>query len=200
MRLHNIALSIITIVSCCVLPSAAIAEMQWKISPARTSVDFAVKHLMLMEVEGKFRSPQGTVVTQSKTDFSNAKVTASIPVSTISTGNEDRDAHLLQKVFFNAEKYPTMDFRSTSVKATGKDTYEMRGMITIRGVSRPILFEVHKSKLLDLKDGKACCHFVATAKLNRYDFGLKWNDLTETGGMVVDDMVKIQLKVTMLSA
>lgn len=171
------------------------AQVTWKLAPGRTNIQFKVKHFVLMNVEGRFKNYQGTVVTSDLKDFSDAEVHASIPVRSVYTGNSDRDSHLLQKVFFYEEKYPEIHFRSKQVRKLGEDKYLMQGALTIRGVSRPIELEVTRTGFKAYDDGTVRSNFRAIGKLNRYDFGLKWNDLTETGGMVVDEMVQIVLDV-----
>lgn len=177
----------------------AAAQVTWELAPGRTNIQFKVKHFVLMNVEGRFKSSRGTVVTSDLNDFSGAQVEASIPVSSIYTGNSDRDSHLLQKVFFYADQFPEINFRSVSVKKkkTG-DLYTMKGMLTIRGVSRPIELEVTRTGFKKLKSGKVRSSFRAVGSLNRYDFGLRWNDTTEVGGMVVDEVVQIVMDVGLI--
>lgn len=180
------------------LSSVQAEEVVWKLSPGRSNIQFKVSHFVLMEVEGKFRASEATVVTPSINDFSNAKVQATIPVKSIYTGNEDRDEHLLQDVFFNQLKFPDMQFRSTKVVKKGDGKYQMHGELSIRGVTRPIVLDVdhvaHK-----VKEGKkARSKFKAVGKLNRYDYGLKWNDLTEAGQMVVGEEVDIELDIALI--
>ena len=181
------------------LPSA-FADVNWEFAPGRTSVEFNVKHFLLLNVNGKFKRFSGRVVTPDDGDFSKASVEANIPVKSINTGNKDRDAHLVEEVFFHAEKYPEMKFKSTSVTKTGKGKFRMDGMISIRGVTQPIQFLVEHTGDRQLANGKKCCHFKATALLNRYDFGLRWNELTEAGSIAVDEMVEIVMNVALVQS
>ena len=177
---------------------AALAQVVWKIAPGRTSIQFKVKHLMLMEVKGKFRSYDGTVVTPSEGDFSNAQVEATIPVSSIHTGNSDRDEHLLQEVFFHAVKFPEMDFRSTKVLRLSDGSFQMQGELTIRGITRPITLAVEHIGQRKTKSGKLRSRFKAKGALNRYEYGLRWNDLTEAGEMLVSKEVEIVMDVALV--
>ena len=183
----------------CSIQSAA-AQVTWELAPGRTNIQFKVKHFVLMNVEGRFKNSRGTVVTSDLKDFSDAKVEATIPVGSIYTGNSDRDSHLLQKVFFHAAQFPEITFRSVSVKKKTEDLYVMKGLLTIRGVTKPIDLEVKRTGFKELKNGKIRSSFKAVGALNRYDFGLRWNDMTETGGMVVDEVVKIVLDVGLVKA
>ena len=181
------------------LPSA-IAEVTWELAPGRTSVEFNVKHFLLLNVHGRFKRVSGRIVTPDDGDFSKASVEANIPVKSIYTGNKDRDAHLVEEVFFHAEKYPEMKFKSTAITKTAKGKFRMDGMISIRGVTQPIEFLVEHTGDRQLANGKKCCHFKATAVLNRYDFGLRWNELTEAGSIAVDEMVEIVMDVALVQS
>ena len=176
----------------------SVAEATWSVAPGRSTVGFSIKHFMLMKVKGKFRKSSGTVITKSGMDFSGAKVDVSVPVSSIYTGNEDRDAHLVSADFFNTEEYPDMKFKSTKVVETGKGTYDMSGLLTIRGTALPVTFKVRHKRDTVLPNGKMCCYFTAIAKLNRYDFGLTWNELTEAGSFAVGQEVEIAMKIALI--
>ncbi|MBP9838174.1 MAG: YceI family protein [Proteobacteria bacterium] len=187
----------LALLSTIVVSNFALADVNWKVSPSRTTVKFKVKHFVLMEVEGRFKNPEGLVTTANEEDFSHAYVEARVPVGTISTGNTDRDTHLRQEVFFNSEKFPEMVFKSKNIVAKGSDEFAMEGNLTIRGVTKPVSFIVTFTGLKQSGDGKVRSKFVAKGAVNRYDFGLKWNELTEAGGMVVGDTVDIEMDVTL---
>lgn len=176
---------------------SAFAEVKWKVVPGRSSVEFKVKHFILSNIKGKFKKYEGEVVTKNLKDLTGAKVKASIPISSIYTGNKDRDNHLKTSDFFDISKHPEMKFESTSVTKVSANTYIMKGKISMRGVERPIEFKVKHLKKKFMDGGKVCCDFIATASLNRYNFGLKWNELTEAGGMVVDELVNIKLTISL---
>ncbi len=191
---------------CLILPSGFLhfgahsvhAEEVWEIAPGRTSIGFNVKHFVLLSVKGLFKDYHGTVKTPSNGDFSHASVDVSIPVSSISTGNTDRDAHLRTDDFFNAGEYPEMVFKSTKVVAKSENDYELHGLLKIRNISKPVSLTVKHVKTKLLSDGTIRSDFVATGSVNRYDFGLKWNELTEAGSMVVDELVNISLEVSLV--
>jgi len=178
--------------------NAALAAVTWEIAPGRTSIEFKVKHFLMLNVKGKFKKFSGKVITKSGMDFEDAQVEATIPVSSVFTGNQDRDAHLLENDFFNAAKFPEMKFKSTNVVKTAKDKWKMRGTLTIRNVAQPVELEVKHIGDKKLANGKICCNFRATGSLNRYNFGLKWNEITETGGLAVSETVQIAMNVALV--
>lgn len=196
----NKKLKVFITVCLLLIGSSANAEVNWKVSSSRTNVKFKVKHFVLMEVEGRFKNPQGLVVTASESDFSNAHIEAHIPVKTISTGNIDRDTHLKQAVFFDADKFPEMMFKSKKVTQRATGEFLMSGNLTIRGVTKPVIFNVTYDGTKKAKDGNARSKFIAKGILNRYDYGLKWNELTEAGAMVVGENVEIEMDVTLEKA
>lgn len=195
--LKNLLFVSLFIFSLCFNTSVFAADVNWTISPSRTNIKFKVKHFVLMEVEGRFKNAEGIVTTSDEENFSNAHVEAKIPVQTISTGNTDRDAHLVTGDFFDAQKYPEMSFKSKKVISTYDDDYKMIGDLSIHGITKEVEFKVKHSAKKVGADGIVRSKFSATSTINRYDFGLKWNELTETGSMVVGDKVAIEMDVTL---
>ncbi len=171
---------------------------QWIIDPAHTEVKFKVKHLVVSTVTGQFKSVRGTVQT-SKPDFSDARVQFDADVNSITTNNEQRDAHLTSPDFFDAANYPTLSFVSTSIRTKGDNSFELSGDITIRGITRPIVLDVTYGGTVKGFDGEVA-GFELTGKLNRQDFGLRWNAMTEAGGVVVSDEVKLDIAVELKAA
>ena len=174
------------------------AEEVWEIAPGRTSIGFTIKHFVLLSVKGLFKDYHGTVTTPSSNDFTNASVEVAIPVGSISTGNSDRDAHLKTGDFFDANEYPEMVFKSTKVVPTGGNEYELQGLLRIRNISKPVTLKVQHVETKTLKNGSIRSNFVAIGTINRYDFGLRWNELTEAGAVVVDQMVNISIEVSLV--
>ena len=164
----------------------------WAIDPAHATVEFAVKHMMVSTVKGRFRSVSGTVEVNGEPALT--KVIAAAEVASIDTGVDQRDEHLRSDDFFNAEKFPQLTFRSTKIEPDGDD-WKMAGDLTIRDVTRPVTFDVEfEGRVLD-PWGKDRAGFSAVAKINRKDFGVNWNGLIEAGGVVVSDAVKITLNI-----
>jgi polyisoprenoid-binding protein YceI len=171
---------------------------RWVLDPAHTEVKFKVKHLVISTVTGQFNSVRGTVeATQS--DFSDARVRFEADVDSINTNNEQRDAHLKSADFFDAANHPTMSFASTSIKSKGDGSYQLAGDMTIRGTTKTVILDVRYNGTVKGFDGNVAA-FEITGKLNRQDFGLRWNAMTETGGVVVSDEVRLDIVAELKSA
>jgi len=170
----------------------------WIIDPAHTEVKFKVKHLVISTVTGQFTSVRGTVQA-SRADFSDARIQFEADVDSISTNNEQRDGHLKSSDFFDAANYPTLSFVSTAIKPKGDGTYELKGDMTIRGTKRSIVLGVTYNGTVKGFDGDVAA-FDITGKLNRQEYGLRWNAMTEAGGVVVGDEVRLEIAVELKTA
>jgi len=168
------------------------AQTTWKLDHSHSNVKFTVTHLVISEVDGSFKKFDGNL-TASKDDFSDAQISFSVDVRSINTDNDMRDDHLRGDDFFNAEKYPEMTFVSTSMKKTGDNTYKLTGDLTIRDVTKPITFDVVYGGTVVDPWGSTKAGFKAIGTINRFDYNLKWNTLTEAGGAVVGADVKITI-------
>ena len=172
----------------------------WNLDPAHSSAEFKVKHMMIANVKGGFHGLK-VALTLDEADPSRSKVTASADVSTLSTGDEQRDAHLKSGDFFDAAAYPEITFRSTSVKKTGDGEFAVTGELTMHGVTKPVTFAVeglgapNKDPWGNLRIGLS-----ASAKVNRKDFGLTWNSTLETGGVLVGEEVTLSLEAQFIKA
>jgi polyisoprenoid-binding protein YceI len=175
--------------------SAPSSVITWKLDPAHSSADFKVKHMMISNVKGSFSGLNGTLV-EDPTDPTRSSVEASVDVTTVSTGDPQRDGHLKSADFFDAEKYPKMTFKSTAVKRTGEGEYSVTGDLTLHGVTKAVTFEVEGPSAPG-KDpwGNTRIGLSASTKINRKDFGLSWNSALETGGILVGEDVTITLDV-----
>ncbi|MEL7370306.1 MAG: YceI family protein [Myxococcota bacterium] len=175
-------------------PSTAFAS-EWVIDQAHSEVGFKVKHLMVSNVRGRFGKFEGKLSLNDK-DVSKSTVEVSIDVGSIDTGNDKRDGHLKSPDFFAAGKHPRMTFKSTKVRAAGKGKLEVLGNLTIRGVTKSVVLMV-EGPTDSIKDpwGNVKRGVSASTTIRRKDFGLKWNKLTEAGGVVVGDEVTIQLEI-----
>jgi len=170
------------------------AKTKWAIDPYHSEINFKVKHLVISTVTGKFEKFEGMLLSNGD-DFSDAEVEFSADVDSINTGVGDRDGHLKSVDFFDAANHPKLTFKSTSFKKTSGDEFLMSGDITIRGTSRPIDMKVEFGGIMKDPYGNIKAGFELNGKLNRKDFNLHWNAITEAGGMVVADEVKLALNI-----
>lgn len=164
----------------------------WKIDPTHSELNFKVKHLLVSTVSGHFGKFDATIETH-KGDFSDAKIWFEADVDSINTKNEQRDGHLKSADFFNGAEFPMMTFVSKSVKKTSDHELEVTGNLTMRGTTREItLYAIYNGTVAGF-GGKEVAGFEITGKLNRFDYGLEWNALTEAGGVVVSNEVKFEI-------
>lgn len=163
----------------------------WSLDKTHSNVKFTITHMVVSEVDGSFRTFDGTMESE-KEDFSDAKINFTVDVASINTDNENRDKHLKGDDFFNAEQFPQMKFSSTSMKPMGNNKYQLAGNLTIRDVTKPVVFDVtHLGSTADR--GKTKAGFKATTKINRFDYNLKWDRATEAGSLVVSREVEINI-------
>lgn len=163
----------------------------WNVDPAHTEVGFVARHLMVTKVRGQFKDVEGTVNVAEERGASTANV--SVKLASIDTGSADRDAHLRSADFFDIENHPVMTFVSTAF-----DGDTLTGDLAIRGVSRPVTFQVEYNGVAVDPWGQTKAGFEAEAEINRKDWGLEWNVAIEGGGVLVSDKIKIQLAVQLL--
>jgi polyisoprenoid-binding protein YceI len=166
---------------------------QWAIDQAHSEITFKVKHLVISTVTGRFNRFSGTVESGAP-DFSDARILFEADVESISTSNEQRDGHLKSPDFFDAASHPKLTFASTSITKKGAGEYSLTGDMTIRGTSRKVALDVAYNGTVKGFDGDVAA-FEITGTLNRQDFGLRWNAMTEAGGVVVGDAVKLGIAV-----
>jgi polyisoprenoid-binding protein YceI len=169
----------------------------YKVDAAHSEVTFKVKHLMITNVTGNFAKFDATLIAD-KEDFTDAKVTFEADIDSISTNNEQRDAHLKSDDFFNAEQYPKMKFESTSITKKNDEEYVLEGNLTIRDITKPVTLNVTYGGTTTDPWGQTKAGFEITGKINRKEFGLKWTAVTEAGGIVVSDDVRLNVQVQMV--
>jgi len=174
------------------------ATTTWNIDPVHTTAEFKVKHMMISNVKGQFAAVTG-VLTLDEGDVTNSRVEASIEAASINTHDADRDAHLKSADFFDVAKFPTLSFASTRVTPAGEGELAAEGDLTIRGVTRKVVFSVEGLSAPATDPwGNIRIGLSATTKINRKDFGLTWNAALELGGVLVGDEVTITLDVQAL--
>jgi polyisoprenoid-binding protein YceI len=164
----------------------------WKIDPTHSEINFKVKHLVVSTVTGHFSKFDASIET-NKEDFSDAKISFEADINSINTKNEQRDAHLKSADFFDAEKNPKMSFVSKSVKKISDHEMKVSGNLTIRGVTKEVTLDVIYNGIVAGFGGTEVAGFEVHGKVNRFDFGLQWNAITEAGGVVVSNEVKIEI-------
>jgi len=170
------------------------ATSTWTVDPTHSIVEFAVKHLVVTTVKGRFRELEGTLrIDEAQPE--NSSLAASIQVASIDTNVADRDAHLRSDDFFNAERYPKITFQSAGVERVDDTSYRVRGDLTIRDVTKPVVLDTEFEGQVDDPWGKRRAAFTATTQISRKEFGVRWNQLIESGGAVVSDNVKITLHI-----
>jgi polyisoprenoid-binding protein YceI len=167
------------------------ALTRWVIDPAHSSVEFAVRHLMISTVKGRFADVQGTVILDPD-DLSGAEVDVTIGAASIDTRMSQRDDHLRSGDFFDIAQHPTLTFKSRRVAGQG-DQMTLVGDLTIRGVTREVVLAVSAQGQQADPWGGTRRGFEATGKIKRSDFGLTWNQALEAGGVAVGDEVKITI-------
>ena len=166
---------------------------KWVLDPMHSEVQFKVKHLVISTVSGNFKTFEGQLETENDT-FEDAKIEFSLDVNSIDTNQEQRDGHLKSAEFFDAEKYPKITFKSTSFKKAG-DEYELKGDLTIKDVTKPVTLTVeHGGSAADFY-GNTKAGFDITGKINRKEFGLTWDGVTEAGSVVVGEDIKLVISV-----
>jgi polyisoprenoid-binding protein YceI len=168
----------------------------WKIDTTHSHVEFAVKHLMIATVKGRFADVQGTV--EAGEDFSNPSIDVIIGAASIDTRQEQRDAHLRSADFFDVERFPTITFRSRRAAAGPDGALRVTGDITIHGVTKEVVLDVVPQGTVRDPWGGERAGFSASTKINRQDFGLTWNQVLETGGIAVGTDVRIAIDVELV--
>jgi polyisoprenoid-binding protein YceI len=171
--------------------------MSWTIDTAHSSVEFSVKHMMIATVRGRFTEFAGTVVlNEQNPEASSAE--GWVEINSVDTRDAARDAHLRSGDFFDAEAHPRMTFRSTRIRRTGGDSFKVAGEMTIRGVTREVVFDVtYEGENMD-PWGNRRRGFTAQTSFNRKDFGLTWNVALETGGVLVAEQVKVNVEMELI--
>lgn len=172
----------------------------FNLDPVHSVAEFKVRHMMISNVKGQFTGISG-VLHLDENNLSNSSVEAAIDASTVDTRDAQRDAHLKSADFFDAEKFPTLTFKSTGVTRTGGDELAVTGNLTIHGVTRTVVFQAEGLSPAS-KDpwGNTRVGLSATTKINRKDFGLTWNATLETGGILVGEDITITLDVEFVKA
>ncbi|MCF8240097.1 MAG: YceI family protein [Melioribacteraceae bacterium] len=172
-------------------------QTKWNVDPSHSSVKFSVTHMLITNVTGNFKSYNGEVTTDGD-DWSTAKVSFSVDINSIDTDNEKRDEHLKSDDFFNAAEFPEMTFESTKMEKVDEDSYKLHGLLQIRNFKKEVTFDVEFGGMINDPWGNTRVGFDATTEINRFDFGLKWDNTIETGGLVVSKDVEINVNLQLI--
>ncbi|UHG93043.1 YceI family protein [Spirosoma oryzicola] len=176
------------------MEAQATTATTWIIDPSHSEVQFKVKHLMVSTVTGLFSQYEGKLEMVGD-DFDDAKITFSADIASISTGNEQRDGHLKSAEFFDAEQFPQLTFTSTKFTKTGDDTYDLTGDLTLHGVTKSVTLKAEYGGQMQDFYGQTKAGFEVTGVIKRKEFGLTWDGVTEAGGVVVSDDVRLVMNI-----
>jgi polyisoprenoid-binding protein YceI len=172
-------------------------KTKWILDPTHSELGFKIKHLMISNVSGSFKAFQAEVETVER-DFSKAQINLRADMTSISTNNEQRDAHLQNSDFFEVEKYPEMTFKSTWIEKTDSDSFALHGDLTLKGVTKPVKLNVEYNGVTKDPWGGERAGFVITGKIRRTDWGVNFNGVLETGGVMLGEEVKINSEVQLV--
>ena len=172
-------------------------QTKWILDSTHSELGFKIKHLMITNVSGSFKNFNAEV-TSDGTDFSTAQINLSAEMASISTNNEQRDAHLLNADFFEVEKYPELEFKSTKLEKIDSETYSLFGELTMKGVTKPVRLSVEYNGLSKDPWGGERAGFVVTGKINRSDWGVNFNGVLETGGVMLSEEVRINGEIQLV--
>lgn len=176
------------------LSTIGLKAQTWNVDPVHTNVNFNVEYMLVSDLDGSFKVFDGKIESV-KPDFTDAKINFNVDVNSVNTDNEMRDKHLKADDFFNAEKYPKMSFKSTSMKKVSDKKYELEGDLTIRDVTKRVKFDVTYGGTVNDPWGNTKAGFKASGKIKRFDYGLKYNQMTEAGGLAAGNEVAMNLNL-----
>ena len=172
------------------LAAAATAQGSWNFDKSHSSVNFSVTHMVVSDVEGSFKDFSAEVKSD-KPDFTDVNINFTIQAASITTGDEKRDGHLKSPDFFDVAKFPTITFKSTSVKKITDKQYELEGDLTMHGVTKKVKWALKYNGTIKDPYGNTRAGFKASLVINRKDYGVSWGKVMDTGGAVLGDDVTI---------
>jgi polyisoprenoid-binding protein YceI len=167
---------------------------EWNIDTVHSGINFSIRHMVISKVRGHFARFAGKLEIDDA-DLTRSAVEVTIDASSIDTGQPQRDNHLRSPDFFDVERFPELRFHSTRIEKLTGDRYRVTGPLTIRDVTREVSLDVEHGGRAKDPWGNERAGFIATAALDRKDFGLHWNQVLEAGGVLVGDRVDIELEL-----
>lgn len=180
------------------ISSIAFAQSAWNVDKSHSKVGFTVSHMVIVDVDGFFK--EYSVDVKASDDFTDAKVSFEAEVNSIFTNNDKRDAHLKSADFFDAENHPKITFVGKSMKKVDEKNYILTGDFTMRGVTKEIELDVKYKGLINDPWGNTRAGFGISGEVNRFDYGLQWNKVLETGGLVVSEEVELDIDLELIKA
>jgi polyisoprenoid-binding protein YceI len=175
------------------------SESTWNIDTSHSGINFTVRHMVVSKVRGKFTDWKGALILNEEHP-ARSSVEVAIDAASIDTGVADRDNHLRSPDFLDVAQYPRITFRSTALKSAGTERFQVTGDLTIRGVSRQVTLEVEAGGQAKDPWGNQRTGYSARLRLERKDFGLQWNQLLETGGVLVGEQVDVEIDLEAIKA
>jgi polyisoprenoid-binding protein YceI len=171
----------------------------YTLDPAHTRLGFVARHAMVTKVRGSFNEFAGTAQIDGA-DPSKSTVSVTMQADSVDTRNADRDGHLRSSDFLELEKYPEITFTSTEITATGEDTFDVTGDLTIKDVTRPITIPLTFEGAAQDPFGHQRIGFEGSTTISRKDFGITWNAALETGGVLVGDKVVLEFEISAIKS
>ena len=172
---------------------------KWVIDPAHSELQFKVKHMMITNINGEFRNFDASVETMDD-DFTKGRMNVVIDATSVFTNNADRDNHLKSPDFFDAEHFQNLEFEGTSIKKLDDENFQLKGMLTIKGVQKPVVLDMEYGGIQKDPWGNEKAGFTLSGKINRKEWGLNWNAALEAGGVLVSEDVKINAEIQLKRA
>ncbi len=176
------------------MAEASMTKTKWAVDTAHSSIDFAIRHMMVSKVKGTFHDFEATIDANPE-DLTDATIEFSVDVNSVDTRNNDRDNHLRSADFFDGENHPKMTFQATKIEKKSPGEYVITGDMTIRGTTKPETFTVTYEGSGKDPWGNEKVGFEAHGAISRSEYGLTWNQALETGGVLVADQVQITLDI-----
>ena len=174
------------------------AKVKWALDPTHSEIQFKIRHLMISNVTGQFTKFDISAETEDE-DFLTAKISFSADVDSVTTGNEQRDGHLKSADFFDTAKFPQIKFAATKYENVDNDgSYELYGDLTIRDITKKVKLDIEFGGIVKDPWGNTRAGFEINGKVNRKEFGLQWHAVTEAGGVVVSDDVRIHCAIELI--
>lgn len=173
------------------------ATTKWTLDPTHSVLGFKIRHLMITNVSGSFKTFNVDVETEDA-DFGSAKINAEADMASIFTNNEQRDAHLRNSDFFETDAHPKLIFKSAAVEKTGDNAYKLNGELTMKSITKPVTLQVEFNGVTKDPWGNERAGFEIKGKINRSDWGINFNSALEAGGMVLGDEVKIESEIELI--